>query len=428
MNITTFSALKSRNYRLFITGQSISLIGTWMQKTAVSWVIYLLTHSEFMLGLSLFASMFPSFLFSFLGGVVSDRYDRYKVLLLTQIASMVQAAILTILIWSGYYNVWIILLLSAVLGVINAFDVPARQSLVNEMVDDQKLLPNALALNSSVVNLSRLIGPAIAGFILQQFGDTFCFALNSLSFIAVISTILMMRLPGFEKPKQQKKVLQDLKDGFRYLQHTPSIRFLILMLALVSLLVLPFATLIPVYAKDIFKGDASTFGIIDGVIGLGAFAGALFLASLKSATKLRKILSINTLLFGVGLILFSHLPYYHLALFCAMIAGFGMMSQVTITNTLIQTTVSPRMRGRVISFYAMAFFGMQPLGGLLVGALSQRIGVADTVLAEGIIAILVGLLHFRFIRKNRQRVSRYKEQIRRKRMDQLPAPEMTLPV
>jgi len=200
------------------------------------------------------------------------------------------------------------------------------------------------------------------------------------------------------------------------------------MLALVSLLVLPFATLIPVYAKDIFKGDASTFGIIDGVIGLGAFAGALFLASLKSATKLRKILSINTLLFGVGLILFSHLPYYHLALFCAMIAGFGMMSQVTITNTLIQTTVSPRMRGRVISFYAMAFFGMQPLGGLLVGALSQRIGVADTVLAEGIIAILVGLLHFRFIRKNRQRVSRYKEQIRRKRMDQLPAPEMTLPV
>jgi len=168
-----------------------------MQKTAVSWVIYLLTHSEFMLGLSLFASMFPSFLFSFLGGVVSDRYDRYKVLLLTQIASMVQAAILTILIWSGYYNVWIILLLSAVLGVINAFDVPARQSLVNEMVDDQKLLPNALALNSSVVNLSRLIGPAIAGFILQQFGDTFCFALNSLSFIAVISTILMMRLPGF---------------------------------------------------------------------------------------------------------------------------------------------------------------------------------------------------------------------------------------
>jgi len=195
MKITTFNAFKSRNYRLYFTGQSISLIGTWMQKTAVSWVVYSLTHSKFMLGLSLFASMFPSFVFSFIGGVVSDRYDRYRVLLATQIASMIQAILLTLLVLSGNYNVWAILALSFVLGVINAFDVPARQSLVNEMVDDTKYLGNALALNSSMVNLSRLIGPAIAGFILEKLGDVFCFGLNAISFIAVIGSILMMRLP-----------------------------------------------------------------------------------------------------------------------------------------------------------------------------------------------------------------------------------------
>jgi MFS family permease len=194
MKITTFNAFRSRNYRLYFIGQSISLIGTWMQKTAVSWVVYSLTHSKFMLGLSLFASMFPSFVFSFIGGVVSDRYNRYRVLLATQIASMIQAILLTLLVLSKNYNVWGVLALSFVLGVINAFDVPARQSLVNEMVDDKEYLANALALNSSMVNLSRLIGPAIAGFILEKFGDAFCFGLNAVSFIAVIGSILMMRL------------------------------------------------------------------------------------------------------------------------------------------------------------------------------------------------------------------------------------------
>lgn len=401
MKITTFTAFKSRNYRLYFIGQCISLVGTWMQKTAVSWVVYSLTHSKFMLGLSLFASLFPAFIFSFLGGVTADRHNRYRVLLITQIASMIQAVLLTLLIISKHYNVWAILSLSFVLGVINAFDVPARQSLVNELIEDKRYLGNALALNSSMVNLSRLIGPAIAGIILEKFGDAFCFGSNAISFIAVISCILMMRLPKTQTVRSEKNIIQDLKDGWIYLKNTKALKFIISMLAFISLFVLPFSTLIPVYAKDIFKGTASTFGIIDSMIGLGAFGGAMFLASLKPGSNLRKVLAVNTLVFGIGLVLFSHMHYYPLALMCAMLAGFGMMSQITITNTLVQTTADPKMRGRMISFYAMAFFGMQPLGGLIVGSVSQMIGVPNTVLAEGCIALLIGYLHFRFLNRNK---------------------------
>lgn len=403
MKITTFTAFKSRNYRLYFIGQCISLIGTWMQKTAVSWVVYSLTHSKFMLGLSLFASMFPSFVFSFVGGATADRHNRYRLLLITQIASMIQAVLLTLLILSKHYNVWEILALSFILGVINAFDVPARQSLVNELIEDKRYLGNALALNSSMVNLSRLIGPAIAGIVLEKFGEVFCFGSNAVSFVAVIGSILMIRLPAQQKQHHDKNIIQDIKDGWSYLKHAKQLRFLVGMLGMISLFVLPFTTLMAVYAKDIFHGTASTFGIIDSMIGLGAFGGAIFLASQKPGSNLRKILAINTLVFGSGLVLFSHMHYYPLALFFAMCTGFGMMSQVTISNTIIQTTADPAMRGRMISFYAMAFFGMQPLGGLIVGTISQKIGVPDTVLTEGCIALIIGCLHLRFIQKNKSK-------------------------
>ena len=401
MKINTFSAFKSRNYRLFFIGQSVSLIGTWMQKTAVSWVVYSLTHSKFMLGVTLFATMFPSFVFSFLGGVASDRYNRYKLLLLTQVVSMVQALLLTALVFSNHYSVWGIIVLSIVLGIVNAFDVPARQSLVYEMVEDKKDLPNALALNSSMVNLSRLIGPGIAGLVIEKWGDAFCFGLNALSFVAVIVSLLLMKLPVYTPKPRTKNVMGQLREGLAYIKKTPSIAFILGMLAVISLMVLPFATLIPVYAKDIFHGTASTFGVIDSVIGLGAFSGAIFLASLRPGRDLRKILAVNTFIFGAGLVLFSHATWYPLALVFAAVGAFGMMSQITISNTLIQTIVEPSMRGRVISFYAMAFFGMQPLGGLIVGSLSQYIGVQNTVLGEGIITLLIGVLHIRFIKKRR---------------------------
>jgi len=397
----TFRAFTNRNYRLYFIGQSVSLIGTWMQKTAVSWVIYSLTHSTFMLGVTLFASMFPSFLLSTIGGVVSDRYNRYKVLLTTQVASLIQALLLATLILLKHYAVWEIISLSAMLGIINAFDVPARQSLVYEMVEDKADLPNALALNSSMVNLSRIIGPAIAGIVLESIGDGACFLLNALSFVAVIVSLLLMVLPAYIKKAHPKNVLGELKEGFVYIENNPSIAFILIMLALVSLFVLPFSTLIPYYAKDIFKGTASTFGVIDSFIGLGAFCGAIFLASLKPATDLRRVLFINTMVLGTGLILFSHEHIYPLALAFATIAGFGMMSQITVVNTIIQTTVAPAMRGRIISYYAMAFFGMQPLGGLLVGSLSKWVGTTNTLLLQGICAVVIGLLHWRFLSKEK---------------------------
>ncbi len=406
MNITTFNAFSSRNYRLYFFGQSISLIGTWMQKTAVSWIIYSLTHSEFMLGVTLFASLFPSFVLSFVGGVAADRYDRHKLLLITQVASMVQALVLTGLVFFNRYEVWEIIALSTVLGVINAFDVPARQSLVYEMINDKAHLPNALALNSSMVNLTRLIGPGIAGLLIEKFGDAFCFGLNTLSFAGVIASLLMMRLPAFESKKHDKNVFGEIKEGFVYIKQTPSLGFILLMLCLMSLSVLPFTTLIPVYARDIFHGTASTFGVIDSVIGLGAFCGALFLASLGPASNLKLILGINTLVLGAGLVLFSHESTYALALFFATVSGFGMMSQVTISNTIIQTTVHPEMRGRVISFYAMVLFGMQPVGGLIIGAISQRINAQNTLLLEGIIALIIGGVHLGVLKhlssKNKQ--------------------------
>ncbi|MEO6963027.1 MAG: MFS transporter [Puia sp.] len=405
MRISTFSAFKSRNYRLYFVGQSISLLGTWMQKTAVSWVVYTLTHSKFMLGVTLFATLFPSFIFSFLGGVVSDRYNRYKLLLLTQIVSMIQALLLTALIFFKQYTVWEILALSVLLGIINAFDVPARQSLVYEMVK-KKDLPNALALNSSMVNLSRLIGPAIAGLVIEKWGNDVCFGLNSLSFVAVIFSLFMMRLPRYIPNPRTKNVLEQVKDGLAYIAKTPDIAFILKMLALISFFVIPFGTLIPVYAKDIFHGTASTFGIIDSFIGLGAFSGALFLASLKPGRNLRRVLAINTFVFGSGLILFSHIPYYPLALFFAAVAAFGMMSQFTISNTIIQTTVDSSMRGRVISLYAMVLFGMQPLGALLIGLVSEHIGVKNTVMIQGFIALVIGWLHIRNLKRNKIRRKR----------------------
>jgi len=305
------------------------------------------------------------------------------------------------LIFANHYEVWEILSLSVLLGIINAFDVPARQSLVYEMVDDKNDLSNALALNSSMVNLSRLIGPALAGIVLETFGDGTCFLLNAVSFLAVIGSLLLMRLPKYAKKEHKKNVFGELKEGMAYIKRTPSIAFVLIMLALISLMVLPFSTLIPYYAKDVFKGTASTFGVIDSFIGLGAFSGAIFLASQKAGANLKKILFINTLVFGAGLILFSHESNYPLALIFVTIAGFGMMSQITVSNTLIQTTVAPSMRGRVISFYAMAFFGMQPLGGLLVGSISKWVGTTDTLMGEGIAALLIGCLHWRYLHREK---------------------------
>ena len=371
-----------------------------MQRTAVYWLIYVQTHSEFMLGLAMFATQFPSFILSPLGGVIADRYNRYRVLLITQIASLVQATLLMALVMFTQYNIWEIFALGILLGAINAFDVPARQSLIHEIVNHKEDLPNAIALNSSMVNLARLIGPAISGIVLEKLGAGICFMINALSFMAVIMSLLFMHFPKFIYEHASKKVLHEFKEGWKYLKHTPSIGSIILLLACISLLVLPFITLLPVYAKVIFSGNATTFGYLNSAIGLGAVGGAFFLASLKSGTDLKKILFINILIFGGALVLFSHMTNLPVALFFATIAGFGMMSQTTISNTIIQTSASAAMRGRVISYFAMAFFGMQPLGALLIGTVSQYIGAPNTLIAEGIAAIIIALIFLPFLRKD----------------------------
>ncbi len=385
----TFRAFRNRNYSLYFAGQSISLIGTWMQRTAVVWVVYTMTHSTFMLGLSVFASQFPSFIFSLYGGILSDRYNRYKILLFTQTASMFQAILLTILILSKHYEAWEILALSAILGTINAFDVPARQPLIHELISDKADIANGLALNFSMVNLARLVGPALSGIVLGKFGAGICFLINGLSFMAVIASLMLMKLPTFNPITERKHISAELLEGFNYLKNTPTLRTTLLILLLMSLLVLPYDTLLPVYAKEIFKGDAATFGYISSFIGLGAIAGSFFLASLKSGRNFNKLLLFTNIILGIALILFSHLSIFWPAMLFACLSGFGAISQNTICLTIVQVHTDAKMRGRVMSYVAMAYFGMLPIGSLIIGSLSQEIGAPNTILFQGIIALVI---------------------------------------
>jgi MFS family permease len=397
----TFRAFLNRNYVLYFGGQSVSLIGTWMQRTGVAWVVYSLTHSTVMLGLTVFASQFPSFLFSLYGGIISDRYNRHKILLITQTASLVQALLLSILILTNHYVVWEILTLSVILGTINAFDVPARQPLVHELVNDKSDLPNALALNSSMVNIARLVGPALSGIVLQKFGAGVCFLTNAVSFLAVIISLLLMKLPPYHRHTVKMKIITEFAEGFAYLKRTPAIGITILMLSIVSFLVLPYDTLLPVFANVIYKGDAATFGYISSFIGLGAIGGTLFLASLKPGTDLKIRLLASTVILGIGLILFSHTSYFPLAMIFAVLFGFGVMTQNTICITIVQVNADAHMRGRVMSYVAMGFFGMLPLGSLLVGTVSQKIGAPNTLLCQGIIALIIAALFSNFLRKDK---------------------------
>ena len=399
--ISTFRAFSNRNYCLYFGGQSVSQIGTWMQRTGVSWVIYTMTHSAFMLGITLFATQFPSFLLSLYGGIISDRYDRYKIMLVTQAAAMIQAVLLAVLMLTNQYAVWSILTLSVILGVINAFDMPARQPLVHEIIRNESDLPNALALNSSMTNLARVIGPAMSGIILEKLGAGICFSLNALSFVAVITSLLLMKLPPAAQHPAQKKIVAELKDGFVYIRHTPIIGMTLLMLSCVSLLVLPYNTLLPVFAKVVFKGDATTFGYINSFIGLGALGGAFFLASLKPGADLKIVLLINTFILGFSLMFFSHISYFPLAMLFATTCGFGMMAQTTVGNTIVQIHAAPNMRGRVMSFFALAFFGMLPLGSLAVGGLSQKIGAPNMLLCQGAIAIIIAIIFLNYLRKDK---------------------------
>jgi MFS family permease len=384
-------------------GQAVSLMGTWMQKTAVSWIVYSITQSKFMLGVSVFASLFPTALVSLYGGIVADRYSRYKILLLTQMLSLLQAVLLTLaIVFFEHDVVWVIIILSAVLGIINGFDMPARQSLIRDLIIDKANLPNALALNSSMVNLAKLIGPAIAGFVLEKFSDTICFGINAVSFIPVIFSLLLIKLPETVlKPKADKNLKKEFTEALTYIKSTPEVSSIIIFVGVMGLLVLQFTALTPVFAKDIFHGSASTLGIIDGVIGFGALIGALFLASLKQGANLNKVLAINTMVFSLALMLFSQTRFLPLALLFIFVGAFGMMSIRTISNTIVQIQVPNQFRGRVISIYLMALTTLIPIGSLLIGAISHYIGVQKTVLFEGFLALIITVFYGRYLKKEK---------------------------
>jgi MFS family permease len=396
-------ALQYRNFRLYFSGQAISLIGTWMQRMAVSWLVYSITHSALMLGVVGFAGQIPVLLLSPYAGAFSDRHSRYKILLTTQIASMIQAGLLTALVMAGFYNIPAIIFLSVLLGVINAFDTPSRQSLMILLVENKKDLPNAIALNSSMVTLARLIGPAMAGILLSSFGEGVCFLINFLSFIAVIVSLLLMRLKKHERMKANENIWEGLAQGYSYLKHNRTIRDVILLMALTSFFVMPYSTLLPVYAKDVFKGNVTTFSWFNSLSGLGALLGAIYMAILKPGKNLLRIIIFACSMFAINLILFSIIHNLFLALLFIMLAESGMLSQIAASNTYIQTNVEERMRGRVISYYVMAFQGMQPIGSLLIGLMAHHISAPYTVLSEGIIGLITTLCFIPYIKRSKRK-------------------------
>ena len=399
---TALRALRYYNFRLYFSGQAISLIGTWMQRIAVSWLVYSLTPSAFMLGLVAFAGQIPVLLLSPYAGAYVDRHSRYKTLLFTQVASMIQAGLLALVVWMGNYNVTIIILLSVLLGCINAFDTPSRQSFMIVLVENKADLPNGIALNSSMVTLARLLGPAVAGILLSSYGEDVCFLINFLSFIAVIVSLLFMKIKIPMRPKNTEPIWAGLKEGYHYIKGNIGLRSVIFLTATISLLVMPYITLLPLYAASVFKGNVTTFSWLNSVSGLGALMGALYIATRKPGSKYLKIIAYAALLFSTGLILFSYTKNFKLALIFIMIAEGGMLTQIAASNTFIQTHVDESMRGRVISYYVMAFLGMQPIGGLLIGSLAHFTSAPFTVLVEGICGVTAALLFIPVLKKARK--------------------------
>lgn len=387
-------ALHSRNYRLFVAGQSVSLVGTWMQQVAMSWLVYRLTGSAFLLGVVGFTSQIPTFLFAPVAGVLADRWNRRYLLMVTQALAMLQAALLAAAVFSGTIQVWHIVALSLLLGIVNAFDIPVRQSFVVEMVSRREDLGNAIALNSSMVNGARLIGPTIAGILVASVGEGVCFVLNSASYLAVLLALAAMRLEPFPHQRtRRRRILLELREGFAYAFGFGPIKSILLLVALVSLAGMPYTVLVPVFAKEILHGDAHTFGFLMTASGCGAFAGTVYLASRKSVLGLGRLIVRATILFAIGIAGFALSTSVPLSLLAQVVAGFGAMTLIASCNTILQTIIEEDKRGRVMSFFTMAFMGMAPFGSFGAGTMAGVIGLRETLLV-GTACCLVGAMLF----------------------------------
>jgi len=383
-----FRALGNRNYRLFFFGQGVSLIGTWMQTIALGWLVYRITHSPFLLGMVGFAGQLPMLLLTPLAGVLSDRWHRRRVLVVTQSLAMLQALTLACLTLTGLIQIWHLMALAVFSGAINSFDMPTRQAFTLEMVDRKEDLANAIALNSSVFNASRLIGPTVAGILISLVGEGTCFLLNGLSYIAVIVALLSMRLAPPQAQASGKDFLKDLQVGVRYAFGFLPIRNILLLLALVSLVGMPYTILMPVFAKDVLRGGAQTLGILMAGTGVGALVGTIYLAARNSVVGLGKRIPLAAACFGVGLIGFSFSRTMLFSVPLIAVAGFGMMVSMAASNTILQTIAEEDKRGRLMSLYAMAFAGVAPFGSLLAGTLSTRIGAPATLTLGGFVCLV----------------------------------------
>ncbi|OPZ09695.1 MAG: enterobactin exporter EntS [candidate division BRC1 bacterium ADurb.BinA292] len=386
-----FRSLRHCNFRLFAIGHGLSLIGTWMQMTAVAWLVWRLDHSAMLLGVVGFAARIPTFLLAPIGGVLADRFTQQRLIIATQALSLVQALALAGLMFSGHIQVWHVIVLSLVLGVIQAVDIPTRQAFLIHMIDDPHDLHNAIGLNSSMVNGARLVGPSVAGVLIALWGEAVCFLINGLSYFAVIASLLLMRVPGRQRVAGGPALLAHLAEGFRYAFGFAPIRALLLLLALVSLVGSSYGQLLPIFAERILGGDSRTQGFLISGAAVGALIGALHLASRPSVRGLGRVIAWSPAVMGGGLIVLGLSSWFWLTLAAMPVIGLGMMLQMASTNTVLQTIVDDDKRGRVMSFYSMSFMGMVPLGSLLAGAVAQLVGARAMVICGGACCILGAL-------------------------------------
>lgn len=387
-----FRAFKYRNYRLYFGGQGISLIGTWMQRIAMGWLVYRLTNSTFLLGFVVFLSALPMLFITPFAGVLIDRMNRFQIILWMQILATIQALGLWLLVITHTIQIWHIIALSVFLGLVNAFDMPARQSFVIEMVDKKEDLGNAIAMNSTMFNGARLIGPTVAGILIASAGEGVCFLVNAISFFAVIIGLLLMKVKEHKIEPQKSHIFKEMKQGFHYTFSFMPIRSIILLLALISIMGMPYAVLMPVFAGQILHGGPQTLGFLMGSAGVGAIIGALYLASKKTVFGLDRIIPISAAIFGIGIITFAVSRMFLLSALFMTLVGFGMMVQMASSNTVVQTIIDDDKRGRVMSFYTMAFIGTAPFGSLLAGSVASKIGAPNTLIISGAFCILGAII------------------------------------
>lgn len=393
-----FRSLSYPNFRLHVIGQAISLLGTWMQRIAISWMVYEMTNSVFWLGFVQFIALLPSLILSPFVGSFVDKHQKYKLVFLTQIGLMIQAGVLTLVVGLQLQTVFILSMLGFIQGVINAFDVLSRQSLMISLVDNKRDLPNAIALNSSIFNAARMVGPAIGGILLTKYGEFVCFGVNFISFVPVIICLLLMRVQEDPSKLIKESNWRALIEGFSYLRRSPHIASLIIVLLFSSLLVIPYTSLLPAVAKDLFKGDESTFSWFESAAGFGAMIGAINMARLKTGENLRYRVLFSAFLMGTALCFLAFAHILPLALVFTMMVAFSMMMQNSSINTYIQTHAVPSYRARVIGYYVMAFQGVAPIGTLLVGAMAEYIGIQRTLYVMGTAGIIIALSFYTYLR------------------------------